>query len=109
MKTTELFESANDKLTGYIDIPALAHLLPDITNPAMFDEALDKLRLGQATVLTVPEKIQLALAFVSLVGLNATQKTQVMRMLSTVHAVPANQQQQTQQQPQPQRPTNQPS
>lgn len=91
MKTTELFEAATDKLSGYIDIPALAQLLPDITNTTMFDMALDKLRLGQSISLTMPEKIQLALAFVSLIGLDANKKTEVMRMLSTVKAVPSAQ------------------
>ena len=88
MKTTEIFETVNDQLTGYLNIPGLAQILPDINNVADFDEALDKLRLGQGAYLTVPEKMQLALAFISLVGLDAQHKTLVMRMLSGITARP---------------------
>lgn len=89
MNTSELFETVDQKLSGYLDISGLAKLLPDLTDVNMFDETLGKIRLGQGDNLTVPEKTQLSLAFISLVGLNNQQKSQVMRFLSASQAAPA--------------------
>lgn len=86
MKTAELFEALNDGLQGYFDINALAGLLPDINDTENFENAMTKVRLGQSAFLTVPEKMQLALAFISLIGLDGPQKTQVMRQIMSVQA-----------------------
>lgn len=97
MKTSELFEAVNAPLEGYFDINALASLLPDVNNDESFESAMTKVRLGQAAFLTVPEKMQLALAFISLVGLDGPQKTMVMRQIISVKngpvAAPAQAQQ----------------
>ncbi len=101
MDITELFEEVDQALAGYINIPGLAQMLPDVNNAEMFDDAMDKIRLGQGSYLTVPEKMQLALAWISLVGLNATQKSQIFRLLSASRAVPKQAQPQTAAQVQP--------
>jgi hypothetical protein len=88
MKTHELFEAVNDKLTGYLDISSLMKLLPDINNAENFETALTKLRLGQGADLTIPEKMQLALAFIGLLGLDGPSKSQVLRILMGFQAQP---------------------
>jgi hypothetical protein len=108
MKTSDLFEGVNDKLVGYVDIQAITQMLPDIDNPANFENAMTKLRLGQAASLTMPEKIQLALAFISLVGLTGPQKSLFIRQIMAVQTQP-NPPPQTQAPVQQGQPTQQPA
>jgi hypothetical protein len=91
MDAAELFEAVDDRLSGYLNIQGLAKMLPDVTNIEMFDQALSALRLGQGTHLTMPQKMQLALAFISVIGLTLPQKSQVMRLLSASQAMPVTQ------------------
>ncbi len=88
MKVNQLFEAIDDRLSGFINIPALAHLLPDITNIPQFDSAVDKLKVGQGGYLTIPEKMQLAQAFIGLLGLDAPNKSRVLTLLSGIKALP---------------------
>jgi hypothetical protein len=86
MNTNELFEAVDDKLTGYLNISSLMSLLPDIDNGENFETALSKLRLGQGANLTFPEKKQLALAFIGLLGLDGPGKSRVLQILMGFHA-----------------------
>lgn len=92
MNVHELCEDGQ-QLTGYVDVQMLSHLLPDVTSLRDFDNAIDKLRLGQENALILPEKMQLALAFVSLLRATQPQKQRIVRNLMGVQAPMARQQQ----------------
>ena len=89
MDTKELFEAGvGDKLSGYMDINGLTKLLPDIDNPNVFTNAMNKLRLGQGEILTYFEKTQLANAWISFIGLDSTQKSVVTGKLMDITDIP---------------------
>lgn len=87
MNVYDLFENT-EQLTGYIDVQTLAKMLPEVNNAMDFEDAVDKLRLGQEDHLTLPEKMQLALAFISLIRADGPQKLLAIRNLMSVQAVP---------------------
>jgi hypothetical protein len=97
MRTWEIFEGVTDHLTGYVDVQTLAGLLPDIDNPAEFQSALNKLRLGQGNDLTIAERKQLSLAFISFIGLEPAKKAIILQQTSAVKATSAQILAQTQQ------------
>lgn len=84
MNIKELFEAVSDPLKGYMDVNSLTSLLPDIDNVSVFTSAMNKIRLGQGSMLTYAEKIQLGLAWVSFVGLDAPHKSIVSSKLMAV-------------------------
>lgn len=86
MIVDDLFEqAAGQELSGYLNPQALSRLLPAVNNQRDFSNALTKLRLGQEVVLTLPEKMQLSMAFISLVRAEPSQKQNIMRNLMSVH------------------------
>jgi hypothetical protein len=87
MKTSELFED-DPGLTGYLDVQALAKLLPEVTAPDLFLSALTKIRIGKDSELTLQEKLQMALGFMSLIAMDATQKSMVMHQIMSVKTDP---------------------
>jgi len=87
MNVYDLFEDTG-QLTGYLDVQTLAKMLPEVNNAMDFEEAVDKLRLGQEDHLTLPEKMQLALAFISLIRADGPQKLLAIRNLMSVKATP---------------------
>lgn len=87
MKVYDLFEDTQ-QLTGYIDVQTLARMLPEVNNAMNFEDAVDKLRLGQEDHLTLPEKMQLALAFISLIRADGPEKLLAIRNLMSVRATP---------------------
>ena len=94
MNTKELFEGVGDPLSGYMDIYGVAKLLPDISNSSVFVSGMNKIRLGQGGILTYAEKLQLAMAWISFVGLNPAQKSMVSRDLMAIQDAPVEQPQQ---------------
>lgn len=90
MNLKEIFEAVSSPMTGYLNVQGLANLLPDITNINNFTSAMNKLRLGQGDILTIPEKMELAMAFISFVGLDAPGKTLVSRQVSAIQDVKNN-------------------
>jgi len=73
-------------LTGVIDIKGLAKMLPDVTNPAQFVSGMQKVRSGRINALTLQERGQLAMAFVSILRDDRSVTLQVMRRLAMVQA-----------------------
>lgn len=90
MNVYDLFEDT-EQLTGYIDVQTLAKMLPEVNNAMDFEDAVDKLRLGQEDHLTLPEKMQLALAFISLIRADGPQKLLAIRNLMSVRSAPQTQ------------------
>lgn len=97
MKTDEIFEGIGDNLAGFVDINTIASMLPDLSNVTLFQNAINKVRLGQGTDLTFQERQQLALAFISLLGLPAPQKSTFIRLLMSVQSATTPAQAQTNQ------------
>jgi hypothetical protein len=89
MNFSELFEAVNSSMTGYLNIQGLAKLLPDINDAENFENAMNKLRLGKGNELILEEKMQLALAFISLIGLDPGQKSRVMRVIMSIQDKPS--------------------
>ena len=84
MNTNELFEALTDTLTGYLDIGGLSKLLPDLENVENFTNGMNKIRLGQGSMLTFAERKEMSMAWISFVGLTAPQKSMVSRQLMSI-------------------------
>lgn len=95
MDVNDLFEAKDPELTGYLDIPTLTRMLPDITDLVAFTSAINKLRTGQDDILTRPEQTQLAAGFISLIREPAPQKLVTLNKMMTIQAVPQNTSNQT--------------
>lgn len=83
-----LMESVDDDLplSGTLDAKKLAEMLPELTDVPRFVMAMQKIRRGDAERLTLQEKGQLALAFLSLLKGDRTETMKVMRKLMMVQA-----------------------
>ena len=83
-----LMESDEDvrPLRGSLDIKGLAEFLPDVSDQRRFMSAMVKVRRGRIESLTMQERGQLALAFVSILRDEREDKMKIMRKLMQVRA-----------------------
>jgi hypothetical protein len=88
-----LFEDA--PVQGELPALDLAKMLPDVNNPQLFQSGIFKVENGQEDQLTIGEKAQLALAFISLIKLDDNGKLKVIQKMNPVYQAkqPAQQQQ----------------
>lgn len=77
---------ASQPLTGAIDVRGLAKLLPGLTDMTQFANAMTKVRTGKTNNLTIAERMQLALAFIALIGDTSDTKYAALRKLMPVQA-----------------------
>jgi hypothetical protein len=80
---------ASRPLTGVIDVHGLAKLLPGLTDMTQFVNAMTKVRTGKTNTLTIAERMQLALAFIALVGDPSETKYAALRKLMPMQAPPS--------------------
>lgn len=73
-------------LRGSLDIKGLSEFLPDVTDERRFMSAMVKVRRGRIESLTMQERGQLALAFVSILRDEREDKMKLMRKLMQVRA-----------------------
>jgi hypothetical protein len=87
-----LMESVDDDLplSGSLDPKKLAEMLPELTDVARFVTAMQKVRRGDAERLTLQEKGQFALAFLSLLKGDRAETIKAMRKLMMVQAKELN-------------------
>lgn len=83
-----LMEAVDDDvpLMGSIDPRKLAELLPEVNDVSRFVSAMQKIRRGDAERLTLQEKGQMALAFLSLLKGDRAETMKIMRKLMMIQA-----------------------